>query len=456
MSERPIRVLVADDEESMRHFVQKGLQRLGFDAVAVADGDAALQAWREQPFDLAVLDVRMPGPDGTTVLSRIRSESPHAVVVLMSAHGTVESAVEAMHLGAADFVAKPFAIDELELRVRRALDVRRTADEHQHLRTLLERPEAAVGLCAHSAAMREVVRQLELAANADSTVLLTGESGTGKGLLAKALHLRSPRHAQPLLAMNCAAVPEALAESELFGHLPGAFTGARTAKNGLLQRAAGGTLFLDEIGDMSAPLQAKIERFLQEREFTPLGGEQPVQVDVRVVAATNRDLEQLVERGDFRRELFYRLDVVHLRVPPLRERRDDIPHLIRAFLGGGDDRAPSHRVTPEALAALSAWHWPGNVRELENLLERMVVLAGARSELGATDLPGELRGSDDAGAALAASDDGYEAARARFDRLYFANLLTRAGGNVSEAARLAGISRGHLHRRLKELGVSGS
>ena len=455
--ERAIRILIADDEESMRHFVQMGLKRLGHQVVTAPDGAAAIAVWHdahgtEQAFDVAVLDVRMPQADGPAVLMRIRSQDPEAVVLLMSAHGTVETAVEAMHLGAADFVTKPFGIDELNLRLNRALSMRRTQQEHQRLRTLLAEPDQALGLSAISPSMREVLRQLDLCASSNSTVLLTGESGCGKGLLAKALHLRSPRHHEPFLAMNCAAVPEALAESELFGHVTGAFTGARTKKAGLLQRAHGGTLFLDEIGDMSLPLQAKIESFLQSREFVPLGSEVASKVDVRIVAATNRDLLQLVQTGAFRKELLYRLDVVSLRVPALRERRDDIPQLLRTFLSNGRNNAPHHHFSPEAMAVLIAYHWPGNVRELENAVERMVVLAGQRQELGVADLPAELRSSEQGEVAL--SDDRYEAARARFDHLYFQNLLRRSAGNVTEAARLAGISRGHLHRRMKELGVT--
>ena len=454
---RPTRVLVADDEESMRHFVQMGLKRLGHQVVAVADGEAAIDAWSkasgtDQAFDVAVLDVRMPGADGTSVLARIRSSDQEAVVLLISAHGTVETAVEAIHLGAADFVTKPFAIDELNMRLQRALGMRRTLQENHRMRTLLESPDKALGLCANSSAMRELLRQLDLVAASSTTVLLTGESGCGKGLVAKALHMRSPRRNEPFLAMNCAAVSEALAESELFGHVPGAFTGAHAKKAGLLQRAHGGTLFLDEIGDMSMALQAKIESFLQHREFVPLGSEALRKVDVRVVAATNRDLPERVAAGAFRKELLYRLDVVNLVVPPLRDRRDDIPQLIRTFLSSGRNAAPHYHFSPDAMAVLIAYHWPGNVRQLENAIERMVVLAGQRRELGIADLPAEMRSSEESEAA--ATDDGYEAARTRFDRLYFQNLLRRAGGNVTEAARLCGLSRGHLHRRMKELRVT--
>ncbi len=449
----PLRVLVADDEESMRHFLQRGLARLGYRVQTADDGAAAVARWQESPFDLAVLDLRMPGPDGIQTLGRIRSMDPEAVVVLMTAHGTVDAAVEAMHLGAADFVTKPFTIEELQLRLERALHLRATTRANRQLRALVRAPDAGVGIAAHSPAMAEVMRQVDLLGDSDTTVLLTGESGTGKGLVAKALHLRSRRAEQPFVAMNCAAVPDALVESELFGHEPGAFTGARTKKQGMLQRAHGGTLFLDEIADMSLPAQAKIERFLTEREFMPLGGQASVRVDVRIVAATNRDLPALVRSGAFRAELLWRLDVVTLPLPPLRERRDDVPHLIaRCLARHGRDGTARHTLTPDALAALSTYHWPGNVRELENVVERMVVLAGPREQLGVGDLPAELRGPEVAPEEGPGADS-YEAARQRFDRIYFTNLLARCHGSVTAAAQLAGVSRGHLHRRLRELGL---
>ena len=445
-----LRILIADDEESMRHFLQRGLKRLGHSVTAVEGGDEAVDRWQREPFDVAVLDLKMPGTDGLQALCRIRAADPDAVVLLMTAHGTVGTAVEAMHVGAADYVLKPFALEELQLRLDRALQVRANARENRELRALLDASDGAAGLCASSRAMREIVRQLELLRDSTTTVLLTGESGTGKGLVARALHLGSPRAAAPFVAMNCAAVPETLVESELFGHEPGAFTGARTRKAGLLARAHGGTLFLDEIGDMSPATQAKIERFLQEREFLPLGAAEPVRVDVRIVAATNRDLAAMARSGAFRPELLWRLDVVSLRVPPLRERREDVPLLVAQNLQRLANGGAPRRLTPDALAALCGYGWPGNVRELENVVERMTVLAGARTELGVGDLPPEVSGT--AAVAEAAGDD-YDAARARFDRLYFENLLRQHGGSITAAAQTAGISRGHLHRRLRELAL---
>lgn len=445
----PLRILVADDEESMRHFLARGLQRSGHQVEVADSGDAALLRWRAGIFDVAVLDLKMPGIDGLAALGRIRAADPEAIVLLMTAYGTVAAAVDAMHAGAADFLLKPFSQEELQVRLQRAIQVRRTARENRHLRAMLEPADGGTGLIGQSAAMRDLLRQVDLLRGSDATVLLTGESGTGKGLVAKALHLGSQRASEPFVAMNCAAVPDALVESELFGHDPGAFTGARAAKPGLLRRAHRGTLLLDEIADMSAPAQAKIERFLQEREFQPLGATEPVRVDVRILAATNRDLPALARSGAFRPELLWRLDVVQVRVPPLRERREDVPLLVaqnlRRFGRGGD-----HRLAAEATAALSTYDWPGNVRQLENVIERMVVMAGERRELGLADLPPECRG-DVAPPGDQARED-YETTRQRFDRIYFEGLLRACGGRITEAAHRAGISRGHLHRRLRELG----
>jgi DNA-binding NtrC family response regulator len=452
MTDRPS-ILLADDEESMRHFVSRGLQRLGYEVVAVADGNAASAAWRPT-HAAAILDLRMPGADGLAVLGRLRAIDPDAVVLLMTAHGTVDAAVEAMHLGAADFITKPFRIDELQLRLERALQLSRATRANRTLRALTAAADAGVGLVAHSPAMAEVRRQIDLLGGSDASVLLTGESGTGKGLVARALHLRSARADQPFVALNCAAVPDALVESELFGHEAGAFTGARAKKAGLLQRAHRGTLFLDEVADMSLPAQAKIENFLQHREFLPLGASTPVRVDVRILAATNRDLAALAAQGAFRPELLWRLDVVTLRLPPLRERRADIPALVAATLQRLAGSGPPRAFTPDAMAALTAYDWPGNVRELENLIERTVVLAGARPAIGVSDLPAEVRG-DRGEPAEETTSDAYEDARLRFDRIYFQNLLQRCHGNVTAAAQQAGISRGHLHRRLRELGLDG-
>ena len=445
----PLKVLVVDDEESMRFFLQKGLRRHGYTVATADDGEQAVAQWHAERFDLMVLDLRMPGSSGLEVLHRVRSSDPAAVVLLMTAYGSITTAVEAMQLGAADFLQKPFEIDELVLRLERALLHRRTSTENVQLRQLLQQQDGYYGVLGRSPAMQALVRELELLRDSAATVLLTGESGTGKGMVAKALHLASNRAEQPFVALHCAAVPDTLVESVLFGHEAGAFTGAQQQKAGLISKAHRGTLFLDEIGDMSLSAQAKIERFLQEREFLPVGGTKAVKVDVRVVAATNKDLAAAARDGRFRTELLWRLDVVRLLVPPLRDRRDDIRVLVQHHLQRlcAADQAAPKSVTGDAMGALCAYDWPGNVRELENVVERMAVLAGPRQALGAHDLPAEIRGA--AAAALDAGD--YDAARKRFDEAYFAALLERCHGNITEAAKLAGLSRGHLHRRLREL-----
>jgi DNA-binding NtrC family response regulator len=446
---RSLSILVVDDEESMRHFLGRGLRRLGHDVALAADGEQAVAAFAQRRADVTIVDVRMPGVDGLAVLGRIRAIDPAAVVVMMTAHGTIATAVDAMKLGAADFVQKPFEFDELWLRVERALELRQALRENQNLRALLAGGTGIPGLVCNSPAMRNLQVELELLRDSSATVLLTGESGSGKGLLARALHARSPRAQGPFVTINCPAVPQALFESELFGHEPGAFTGATQARQGHVLRAHGGTLLLDEIAELALPAQAKIERFLQEREFVPLGGSRPQRVDVRIVAATNRDLPALVAQGSFRAELLWRLKVVQLAVPPLRQRREDIPQLVVDLLQRQAARSgsPAKSVTAEAMAALCAYEWPGNVRELENLTERMAVLAGGRELLGIGDLPAEVRGG-----AFAADVGDYEAARRRFDHSYFSALLVRCDGSVTAAARQAGMSRGHLHRRLRELG----
>lgn len=441
-------VLVVDDEESVRHFIARGLRRHGHEVTLCENGDLALKALGERSFDAIVLDVRMPGIDGLSLLSRILTIDANATVLMMTAHGTVATAVDAMQLGAADYLSKPFPIEELLLRMDRARAQRATQQENSNLRALLHQDAGSYGLVGQSGAMRSLRSQLELLRTSPATVLITGESGSGKGVLARALHTSSARATGPFVTLHCAAVPDTLVESELFGHEPGAFTGAVQQKQGLVARAAGGTLFLDEIAEMSLPAQAKIERFLQDREFTPLGATKARTVDVRILAATNRDLAACVAAGSFRAELYWRLKVVQLHVPPLRDRRDDVPALVAHHMSRLAQRGePRRSLTPAAMAALTAYAWPGNVRELENLAERMAAMAGERVMLGLGDLPEEIRGGETA--ETAPTD--FEAARERFERSYFTALLARCGGNVSEAALQAGLSRGHLHRKLREL-----
>ncbi len=448
MSDNPKRILVVDDEESMRFFVRRGLARCGYDVVAVESGERGLEAWREASgFDAVVLDLRMPGMDGHQLLSGIRELDPDARAVVMTAYGTVENAVEAMRRGARDFVTKPFEIEELQLALERVLE---GADE-----AAVAAEGALAQLRGQSRPMQELRETILRLAESDTTVFVLGESGTGKELVARALHEASARRGGPFTALHCASLPDTLLESELFGHEAGAFTGAVSARAGKLARANGGTVFLDEVTEMGLTAQNRLERFLATREIVPLGGYEPLVVDARVVAAANKDPEEAVAAGTFRKELFYRLNVVPLRVPPLRQRHEDVPELVAHFVTRAAARlgAKTHSASPAICAALGAQPWPGNVRELQNAIERMVVLHRDVDVLDVAHLP-----DDFAGRALGAeSADGkpraYSNALHDFERRYLEDLFRRTGGNVSEAARLAGLSRGHMHRKVKQLGL---
>jgi len=373
-------ILIADDEASILRSLARALREDGHDVAEASSGRAAQRLLSERAFDAVVLDNIMPDLTG---LDLIRDLAQHAApgerpqVVLMTAHATVESAIEAMKLGALDYLQKPFEIDELLVVVRRAVELQRLRSEHRYL--LSERDEEFnhYGIAGRSRAMQEVIRTLERVAETRSTVLVTGETGTGKELVARAIHDRSAQRDMPLIKVNCAAIPDTLLESELFGHVRGAFTGAAANKKGKFALAHGGSILLDEISTLGQPLQAKLLRVLQEREFEPLGSERSQKVDVRVIAATNRDLRQMVAEGRFQEDLFYRLNVIPIRIPPLRERREDIAVLAEHFVGKHAQRIgrPARRLHESALAVLERYDWPGNVRELENTIERAVVLS---------------------------------------------------------------------------------
>jgi len=373
-------VLLADDEERILKTLGRALREEGHEVVATTSALEARRLLAERPFDLFVVDHRMPERTGLELIRDIASNVPEPerpLVVLMTAHATVENAIEAMKLGAFDYLQKPFEVDELLVVLRRALEHQRLRGQNRYLISERDEEFAHYGIVGRSRAMQEVLRKLELVAASRSTILITGETGTGKELAARAIHNRSAQREMPLIRVNCAAIPDSLLESELFGHVRGAFTGATANKKGRFALADGGTIFLDEIGTLSTALQAKLLRVLQEREFEPLGSERTQRVDVRVIAASNRDLRAMVGDGRFQEDLFYRLSVIPIELPPLRERREDIPPLVEHFVRKHVQRTGRHieGVDPAALAALEAYDWPGNVRELENAIERAVVLS---------------------------------------------------------------------------------
>jgi two-component system response regulator AtoC len=449
-------VLIVDDDASMRHLLSVILTDRGYEARAVSGGEDALRELAVRDYDLVLTDVRMPGMGGLELLAAIQSAHPELMVIVMSAYGSHDAAVAAMKAGAYDYLSKPFRPDEVVLVLRKAEERERLTRENRRLRRELSGGGGLDPLVGPGEAMQAVQRQVRKLAPQRTTVLLTGESGTGKELVARALHDLSPRAAFPFVAVNCGAIPAELIESELFGHARGAFTDAVRAKKGLAAEADGGTLFLDEVGELPLALQPKLLRFLQEEEVRPVGENRAAKVDVRVVAATARDLGKAAGAGQFREDLYYRLDVVEIRLPPLRERTEDIEPLARHFLARLAPLRPDLsrlELSEGAREALLGWRWPGNVRELRHALERAVVLADGpliREE----DLPDAVRSAPEAPAAPAADGDlsVKRATRALEERLIRA-ALERTGGNRTRAAQLLDLSYRALLYKIKEYGL---
>jgi DNA-binding NtrC family response regulator len=452
------RILVVDDKENMLKLFARILGE-DCELTTAADGARALSLVAAQEFDVVVTDIRMPAADGFEVLAAVKSRSPDTEVVMMTGYATVQDAVEAMKRGAYDYLEKPFDPDAAALVVSRALERRRLRLQAATLRKELEGVYAFHNIIGKSPGMREVFGLLEQAAGLDITVLLGGETGTGKELAARAIHYHSARKERRFVPVNCGALPPDLVESELFGHARGSFTGATGDKSGLFEEAAGGTIFLDEIGEVPLPVQVKLNRALQEREIRRVGDNRAVKVDVRVIAATHRDLKEEARVGRFREDLFYRLHVFPVRLPPLRERKEDIPLLAAHFL---EKHARAFRrevegIDPDALRALTGYPWPGNVRELENAIERAVaVTRGKRVVL--KDLPPEVKGLQEG--SLPAEElakmpfrDAVELARDRVSRDYLVALLREFEGNVTQASARAGMERESLHRLLKRYGI---
>jgi len=447
MSRRSI--LVVDDEPGIRTSLQEILREEGWRADAVATGEDCLDSARKHAYDIVLLDVWLPGMDGLETLRRLKEIDPAPVVVMISGHGTIETAVKATKLGAFDFLEKPLSMERTVLLLRHALENLRLAEENRDLRNQLRQRYRIVG---ESIPLKALRQQLALSAPTNGRVLIYGESGTGKELVARALHAGSLRADQAFVEVNCAAIPEELIESELFGHRKGSFTGANEDKVGKFQKADAGTLFLDEVGDMSLRTQSKVLRVLEEQRFEPVGAGASVEVDVRVIAATNKNLEEEMTRGRFREDLFYRLNVVPFYVPALRERVEDIPLLTEYFLeefcsAYGRRRKSLGR---EALGVLESYTWPGNVRELKNLIERLVIMVPGQ-QLEARHLPPEIyRG----GERLSPGPATLEQVRAQTERDFILRKLEENRWNVSRTAAAIGLERSHLHRKIKALGIT--
>jgi two-component system nitrogen regulation response regulator GlnG len=472
------RILVADDEESMRWVLSKALRKKGYSVDLAADGNQALRQVREQSYDLAIVDIKMPGMSGLEFLDKARELRPDILVVVMTAEASMKNAVEAMKRGAYDYITKPFDLEVIDAIIEKVSRARDVSNQVTLLKQeLKDRYQVEKNIIGNSNAMREVYKTIGKVAGSDITVLIQGESGTGKELIARAIHFNSTRLGKPFVAINCAAIPKDLLESELFGSERGAFTGATERKIGKFEQANNGTIFLDEIGDMPLDLQAKILRVLQEQEITRIGGSQNLSVDVRVVAATNQELQERVRNREFREDLYYRLNVVPINLAPLRERREDIPSLVEYFL----DRAcaelemPTKQCAPEAMDLLCSYGWPGNVRELENTIKRGVILSGdpllTTADFGGLTnrqetihaMPQEQSLEALVEAKLRSSMNGiekldkgdiYDRVLEQVERPLIRFVLEKTRGNQVRAADIMGINRNTLRKKISELGIA--
>ncbi len=441
-----------DDEPAIQSALRGVLEDEGYRVTAVGSGAEAIGVVADEVPDVVFLDIWMPGLDGLETLAQLKRVRPEAAVVMISGHATIETAVKATRLGAYDFIEKPLSLDKTLVTVTRALEHVRLESENQSLREKLDERSQLIG---ETPVMRALRDQIAMAAPTNGRVLIHGENGSGKELVARAVHAHSARRERAFVEVNCAAIPEELIESELFGHERGAFTGAHARRRGRFELADGGTLFLDEIGDMSFKTQAKVLRALEEQSFERIGGKDTVKVDVRVIAASNRNLEALIRDGRFREDLFYRLNVIPIEVPPLRARTEDIPllvdHFIRTFSSENGKRVKT--LSGEALAYFLAYDWPGNVRELRNMVERLVIMA-PRAVIEAEDLPAPLRPKEQWGEGGEARERTLREARDGFERAYILAELRANDWNVTRASERLGIERSHLYRKIKAYGIA--
>jgi two-component system nitrogen regulation response regulator NtrX len=444
-------VLIVDDEKGVQSSIHGILEDVGFDSQAVSSAEEALEILENKNFPVVLLDVWLPGIDGLQALAQIRRISPDTVVIMISGHGSIETAVRATKLGAFDFVEKPLSLEKTILVVKNALHQYQLQEENRLLREQVEQKYVMIG---DSVPMQALRQQIAFAAPTNGRVLIYGENGTGKELVAHLLHLQSQRRDGPFVEMNCAAIPEELIESELFGHVKGSFTGASEDKEGKFAQADGGTLFLDEVGDMSSKTQAKVLRVLEEQRFTPVGGNASVKVDVRVIASTNKNLEREIELGNFREDLYYRLNVLPFQLPALRERREDISVLTAYFL---DDFAKRYGrkaplLTRKAIEILEIYSWPGNVRELRNIMERLVIMT-PQSRIDIYDLPEPILQRTLLVQTEEGPDRSLQRARDRFEKDFISQKLVEHKGNVARAAQALQIERSNLYRKIRQLGI---
>ena len=454
-----VKILVVDDENYMREIVRHALEDTGFQVEEAADGKAALQMIRRYPYDVIVTDLRMPGSSGEKILEEALSIFPETIVIIMTGFGNIQTAVEAIRCGAYDYLPKPFQLDELVMRVEKGLQERKLKSENNLLRSELHEKYQSSSLVGNSPAMHQIYRMATLVADKTSTVLITGETGTGKELVARAIHYSGPRKNQPMVCVNCGAIPSSLLEDELFGHVKGAFTGAHQHRIGRFEQANHGTLFLDEVGNMPADLQVKLLRVLQEREFQKVGGTSTIKVDVRIIAATNVDLQEKVKKGEFRDDLYYRLNVIPIQIPPLRQRPEDIPLLVSHFVKKFciEQQQPLKQVSHAAMKQLAVFDWPGNVRQVENAVEMAVALSGDRQFLDLADFPivGDT-GTD--GLDLHRIDipeEGldFNTVVSDLERRLILRSLEATGGNKKKAASLLRLKRTTFVEKLKRMGM---
>jgi DNA-binding NtrC family response regulator len=454
MVEKP-RILTIDDDLALLRFLKHALSEFGVETLGTQSGREGIALYGEEDVDLVLVDYTMPEMSGIEVLQQLKEKDPNAVVVLMTGNASIESAVEAMKLGAVDYLTKPLDVDHLEIVIQKTLRHQRQAEKLRLLEDQVIHHGSFEGLVGVSAEMHRVYKLIDRVAESEATVLIQGETGTGKELVAKAIHRRSGRAGGRFVPINCGALAESILESELFGHEKGAFTGADRAKKGLIEQADGGTLFLDEIEDMSPGLQVKLLRAIQEREVVPVGSDQTIRVDFRLVAASNENLRSLMDEGTFRSDLFYRLSVANLQLPPLQSRREDIPLLANHFLAlyGETGKHRVSEIDSEAMMLLQAYAWPGNVRELENIVQQAVLLTDG-PVIVPGDLPPHLVAVEGDAAGAPWYDMPLKDAQDKFERLYLEEMLKRAGGRVVEAAELAGMNRRSFYSKMSRYNIT--